>query len=332
MALLTPSLLRKRGSLTKARRYALWVALLGACGEDTPSAGADRAGESVEHGRDAATVADSGAPGPRAGDGGRTEGRRPDASAVSTGADTELCDGIDNDHNGIVDDRDVSADGVCDCLAIATLGGPANVGAGDVFSGWLDARSDLGAQPLAAVTAEELAKYQVLVMQNMSSRELSAAEVEVITDWVKTGGGLLTLTGYTVPPLDPNHVNVALAPFGMQYGTQGILFDLTQLLSGTAPVTNWTQPHPVTEGIMRVGVANGFEIQGDGEVLASERGLNVLMGKQVGEGHVLAWGDEWITINGEWKAHADYQVERLWQNMIKWVTAKTVCQVPIILL
>jgi hypothetical protein len=47
---------------------------------------------------------------------------------------------------------------------------------------------------------------------------------------------------------------------------------------------------------------------------------------------VLAWGDEWITFNSEWKDHSDYQVERLWQNMIKWLTVADECQVPIVLL
>jgi hypothetical protein len=118
----------------------------------------------------------------------------------------------------------------------------------------------------------------------------------------------------------------------MSYGTQGILFGHSQLFGNTAPVTDWFHPHPVTEGVTQVGAANGFEIMGDGQVLASEGGLNVLMAKQVGKGHVLAWGDEWITFNSEWKNHPDYQVERLWQNMIKWLTAEKVCQVPIVVL
>ena len=34
----------------------------------------------------------------------------------------EVCDGVDNDGDGIVDNRDSERDGVCDCLAIANLG------------------------------------------------------------------------------------------------------------------------------------------------------------------------------------------------------------------
>jgi hypothetical protein len=40
------------------------------------------------------------------------------AAAIS-GA--EVCDGLDNDGDGIVDDVDAPQDGVCDCLNLATI-------------------------------------------------------------------------------------------------------------------------------------------------------------------------------------------------------------------
>ena len=102
---------------------------------------------------------------------------------------------------------------------------------------------------------------------------------------------------------------------------------------GTLPIANWTHPHPVTEGISKIGFNNGYPVQGDGKALANEMGYEVLRAKEVGKGHVLAWGDdEWITFNSEWKTHPEYQVERLWQNMIKWLTVANLCQVSIVLL
>jgi hypothetical protein len=44
------------------------------------------------------------------------------------------------------------------------------------------------------------------------------------------------------------------------------------------------------------------------------------------------WGDEWITYDSEWDEgqHPEYDVERFWLNVLKWLTPKDECQVPIV--
>src|SRR5215471_12066654 len=69
-------------------------------------------------------------------------------TAAGGHSSTEICDGIDNDGNGIIDDVDVGHDGICDCLLIATLGVPGTWGQGDVFAAWLSSRSNFGAADL----------------------------------------------------------------------------------------------------------------------------------------------------------------------------------------
>lgn len=238
----------------------------------------------------------------------------------------EVCDGVDNDGNGTIDDVDVGGDGVCDCLLIATLGKPGGSGEGDVFGGWLDARSDTGAANLAdqVLTPELLARYQVIVAQDVHDQRLySAAEIDALQRWVENGGGLLTLIGYAGVD-ERTNANAVLARFGLDYGSTPIL---PRNGGMTVPVRSWV-PHPVTTGVTAVGVDNGYEVEGSGTALASEGGYVLLRAKEVGSGHVLAWGDEWITYNTEWSSSAGYQVEQLWLNMIKWLTAAKVCQVP----
>ncbi len=239
----------------------------------------------------------------------------------------EVCDGIDNDGNGIVDDVDVGHDGVCDCLRIATLGLPGMWGQGDVFTAWLDSRSNLGATALndQVLTKQLLDQFQVIVAEDLSklNRTYSAAEVSALAEWVKAGGGFMTLIGYA-DSSEITNVNTLLASFGMSYGSQQVLSGS----GGTLPVKGWV-PHPVTQGVSAIGVDNGYPVQGAGTTLASEQGVDVLKAQEVSEGHVLLWGDEWITYDSEWSGHPDYQVELFWLNAIKWLTPAKDCQVAI---
>lgn len=247
----------------------------------------------------------------------------------STGGDgsasTEVCDGIDNDGDGQIDDIDVGGDGICDCLLIATLGKPGEWGDGDVFAAWLDDRSDNGATSLgdSTLTTELLAPYQVIVAEDIRGRAYSDAEVTALRQWVESGGGLMTLIGYGSAS-ERTNINKLLAPSGIQY-------DSTPILAGspTVPITEW-QTHPVSENVTQVGVDNGYEVVGEGDVIARQAGFDVLRGRTLGAGKVLVWGDEWITYDSEWTEHPEYQLERFWLNAIKWLTPMNECQVPIL--
>ncbi len=253
----------------------------------------------------------------------------------------EVCDGLDNDCNGIIDDVDVGNDGICDCIMIATLGVPGTWGQGDVFGAWLSARASNGATSLGSqvLTADLLRPYMVIVVENVNAklpsdntgginRAYSQAEITALTDWVNAGGGLMTLTGFS-DPTELTNVNAILGAFGMNYGNQQILKKGAN--ATTVAVTNWF-PHPTTVGITEIGVDNGYEAQSGqnlGTVVASQSNYNVGRALEFGQGHVFQWGDEWITYNSEWTQHPDYQVQLFWLNIIKWLTPSKICQVAI---
>jgi len=245
-----------------------------------------------------------------------------------TGGPPEVCDGVDNDNNGVIDDVDQNGDGVCDCLRIATLGVKGTWGSGDVFATWLSARSDAGAVDLAdqVLSPELLAHYQVIVAQDVhKNHQYADAEVAALQDWVNKGGGFMTLIGYADSSEIVN-VNRLLVPFAMHYGSQAIL----QKGGGnpTVPITTWT-PHPIDAGVTAVGVDSGYEAQGMGDAIATARGFTVGRAQSVGAGHVFVWGDEWITYDSEWTDHPDYQLQLFWLNSIKWLTVASQCQVAI---
>lgn len=258
--------------------------------------------------------------------GGSGGGGAGDGGVVVTGNE-DICDGIDNDNNGIIDDVDKGKDGICDCLRIATLGEPGTVGQPNVFDAWLAARSTYGTTQLKdqTLTPELLKQYQVIVSQNVSNNHsYSAAEVSALEAWIKSGGGLMTLIGYAGPS-EIQNVNKLLAPYGMSYGPEQIL---QKSGSNTIPVTNWVQ-HPVTNGVSKIGVDNGYPVNGAGLVLATEQSWNLLRVQEVAAGKVVMWGDEWLTFDSEWSGHPEYQIELFWVNTIKWLTPANNCQVPI---
>lgn len=248
-------------------------------------------------------------------------------SSDASGLSAEVCDGLDNDLDGVVDDVDLAHDGICDCLRIATLGVPGGSGKGNVFADWLNTRSNVPAVALAGatLTPELLAPFQVIVAQDLHTmgRDYEVAELDALEAWIRAGGGLMTLIGYATPS-ERTNANSILARFGSKYGDRPIL---PRTGASTVPVTKWLGPHPVVEGISRLGADNGYPVQGTGTTLAQEGGYDLLKVQEVGAGHLIAWGDEWITYDSEWSEHPDYQVARFWVNSLKWLTLARVCQV-----
>jgi len=252
----------------------------------------------------------------------------------------ETCDGTDDDANGIIDDLDVDGDGVCDCLRIATIGqiGPWSNG-GNVLKTWLNARSATPAVELGdqVLTEQLLEPFQVIVVLYVGEAELStngqtlrahhvisASEAEALRQWVARGGGVMSTIGYLSDmSIEARNVNRLLRPLEITYRE-------------TAPQVNgmiedW-ESHPITQGVTRVATHTGAEpIGAAGSALARDaQDVVALRVREYEKGHVLVWGDEWITYDSEWQSNTQQQVERLWLNSFKWLTPANMCQVPLL--
>jgi len=250
--------------------------------------------------------------------------------------DETTCNGIDDDNDGVIDDVDVGMDGVCDCLTVATLGAPGGAGQGNVFNSWLDARSAAGSVDLGTMTltAALLAPFQVLVIQNVEGRVFSADEIQALQTWVRAGGGLMTLIGYSGAN-EANSVNTLLAPFDVRYGTQDVMqatctpspIPFVCGARESKPVTEW-RVHPIAMGVTQVGMDNGKPVLGSGTVVATGEGFDLAMAVEADAGKVFVWGDEWITFDSDWSGRPEFQLELFWANALKWLTPITTCQVP----
>jgi hypothetical protein len=245
---------------------------------------------------------------------------------------------VDNDGNGIADDVDAGGDGVCDCLSIGTIGhiGPWSDG-GNIFASWLNARTPQGAIELGdkVLTSELLAPLQVIVVLHVGSMEIKNGDVNtpanhVFSDteaaafgaWVNAGGGVMTTIGYSGNEAEEVvNVNRLLATVDAGYSVTNL--DLSDY------VTRWEQ-HAVTDGVRRIFTDNGVEPTGSGTPVAYGGNDRVaLRVNQPGDGHVVVWGDEWITYDSEWEDVQDQQVELFWLNVLKWLSPPKTCQVPI---
>jgi hypothetical protein len=83
--------------------------------------------------------------------------------------------------------------------------------------------------------------------------------------------------------------------------------------------------------VHNIRTSRGIEPDGSaGLTLARDASHHVaLQAGQPEDGHVVVWGDEWITYDSQWRAVHDQQVERFWLNILKWTSPSQVCQVPI---
>lgn len=244
-------------------------------------------------------------------------------SGPSTGAET-VCDGKDDDGNGIIDDVDVDNDGLCDCIRIGFFGQVAS-DAGSAtgsFESWLVARSGLiPIQHLDAtdtLTAAWLSSLQVLIVGGLHERAaragdgpaFTAEEIAAFDDWIQNqSGGVITLSGYTSNIRDAHPVAELLQNSGLDYDLASV--SGAGIISEGAPpvwLTSIATPdHPIVAGVSEVGVFYGYPVTGDGTPILTGEGHVLGMAKEWGAGRVFAFADEWITQDATWSGLANGQ-------------------------
>ncbi len=271
-----------------------------------------------------------------------------------------------------VTSRAVGCDGGdgCSCppLNVAVLGKPGKWGAnpnGDpdtALQDWLNSSSAGTARvdnftDRVTLTPDFLATYNVIILASLSDDSntgpwwsYSADEIAAFQAWIQNGGGVIALTGYASGnEMAPDNQLIGFS--GITYNDDGVWGTCTDWTicncTHSNTLSDWIRTDPVianlSTGVTLVGYENGHSINApaDAHVAATVSGSNALVGKIVGKGRVLAFGDEWITYTSQWTGAGDpsstdpscqgelpqdkYQIAQFWYNMIRWSQPASDC-------
>jgi hypothetical protein len=259
---------------------------------------------------------------------------------------------------------------MCPSFKVAVIGKPGKWGAnpaGDpdtALQDWLNSSSAGTAQAdnfttRPTLTPSFLATYNVIILASLSEDSnngpwwtFSNDEVAAFRAWVENGGGVITLTGYSGSPGEIDPVNQLIGFSGIAYtqdGVWGACADVqTCNCAHSNTLSEWNRTDPVVAnlatGVTFVGYQNGRSISApsDAHVAATMGGTtNALVGKLVGKGRVLAFGDEWITYTSQWTGAGNpsatdpncagylpqdkYQMSQFWYNLIRWSQPSANC-------
>jgi hypothetical protein len=277
--------------------------------------------------------------------------------------------------------------GNCSCITIASIGhegvwGPCSSDTTTAFQDWLNTQStakvDTYDQTKPTLTKDFLAKYDVIILQWMVANgmqgndgapwQFSSDEVSALKDWVNAGGGIVALNGYQGMAAGDVHdifatnqllsftdiqfnqvVELGQAPgnaycFGGSEPLGGPVDD-----GGVVSVGSWDQTTPIGTHVNSLGVLDARSITATTAITDVSVGTSkYAVHEQIGMGHVVAYGDEWITYSGEWngtgKCLGDggiygnpydpcyqlspaqvFQIPQFWYNAIKYAASSVTC-------
>lgn len=256
--------------------------------------------------------------------------------------------------------------GVCTCIGISVLGTQGTYGAvpgGDgtsAIEAWLNENSNAAVQSYQVKPAINEAFFEgidVILLEAMNGWTFTPDELAVFEGWVRNGGGVIALTGYSDQPSEVDATHALLAFTGLSYagitgaGDTHSTSDATcgYCLGNSSIQRGWNSAHPISREITAVGALWGRSISAPpgAEIVAQEGGKVLGATVQVDSGRVFMFHDEWVTYTSQWTGATltedcrtitdpnhqclnvhpttTYQVPQFWYNALRWVSGEPEC-------
>lgn len=250
--------------------------------------------------------------------------------------------------------------GHCSCLRLALLGTLDSAAANkdtQPFVDWLNGNSEGTASVTMVSTkptidAAFLGQYDILLVANVNGWTFRADEKAAVAQWVReTGGGLITLTGFTSSDGEPAATSQLIEFAGLRYQPpkaaengqplpvyfKGGTVDLKQCLgwSGsydpatTTPIKFKPQGGSMTKLTLNldyVGAFIGWGVSAPAEatVVATDpvSNANIAVAYEVeGKGRIFVFGDEWVIFKSQWLPQGSPNNRQMDQYNPCWVPA-----------
>jgi len=288
-------------------------------------------------------------------------------NSLNIGGDTSMTTSDPNDKRMLPVRQKVCdmATGKCTCLRLALLGtlmSAADETDTQPFVDWLNGNTD-GTATVTMITTKPtldktfLAQYDILLVANVNTWTFSADEQAAVADWVKTtGGGIVSLTGFTSVASEPAATSQLIKFAGLSYGStetasppaaqaapvyyKGGTVDLKDCFqwqpAPTANKADITAPihftpetgslEKLTASLDYVGAFYGWNVvaPSDATIIGTDPVTKQPIAaayEYMGTGRIFAWGDEWVIFKNQWIKSGTPSRQQMDSGNICWVPA-----------
>ncbi len=199
------------------------------------------------------------------------------------------------------------------------------------------------------LSAEFLAEFDLLLLQNLAGWSWGSGEIALIKSWVSGGGAVVALSGHGGSGHEVLPTNELISFSGLNFsGASGMgdtalnVSECGYCLGTSHQQGGWLPEHPISFEVTAVGAFQGRSIYGTGDLVAQENGKTLGMTAPYGAGRIFLFHDDWVSYPNLWNQASTlgcesniscsdvspvttYQVAQFWYNTVRYLVSEAEC-------